>query len=364
MQEVQDPCLEQYLAPGLKSSVLDTTAQTGGFVHHTNHRLFPDELQRGYSRMDPMAKCKDSSFYNTDVWQPIAFNAVPFYTVLDDYIEEAGLTVRASSDEPSSPVPGDMTAMRKAIRRRYDGVLLALLRHKATGRVLCVGNTHLFYHPKFPEVKSMQAALMARATRQFIQSNGFALPSGAPSHKDTAPGAEVAEVILMGDLNSLPHRDTPGAFDLTQDEAEWKAQAQSDPMGCTSGAVTLWSTGKLDATHHEHPNQRGHNGLPALVCELGAMTSAAVAARGVEYPLTTRCYGMGGDTFEGTLDYIFVSSGLKVQGMLPMPYEMEGQLLQPADGCKAQRVAADFSKLPNRVWPSDHLAVVADVSFV
>jgi len=337
------------------------------FSHHTNHRLFPDELQRGYSRMAPLAKCKDSSFYDKLVWEPIASSTIPFYTVLDSFLEQEGLTVRADREAPAkdgTPVPGDATALRKALRARYDGVLLALLRHRETGRVLCVGNTHLYYHPKYPHLKSMQACLMARAARQFIQSNGFALPTGAPAQDGAAAGAEVAEVILMGDLNCLPHRDVPGPFDLTQDQVQWQAQMNTDPMGCTSGAITLWSTGHLSNTHHEHPNQRGCAGFPDLACEVGPLTSAAVASRGVEYPLTTRCFGMGGETFEGTLDYIFVSGGLRVEGMLPMPYEQEGCLLPPAPGHAAESVTEEFSKLPNRVWPSDHLAVVADISFI
>ena len=368
VQEVQDPCLATYLGPGLDSVDFDSSASESTYVHHTNHRLFPDELQRGFSRMAPLSKCKDSTFYARSEWSTIATATTPFYTVLDGFLEEHGLTVRAdgkgAAADGGSPAAGDATELRKALRKRYDGVLLALLRHNETGRVLCVGNTHLFYHPRFPHLKSMQACLMARAARQFVHAHGFALPKEAPQQAGAPTGAEVAEVMLMGDLNCLPHRDEPGPFDLTQDVAEWRHQAAADAYGCTSGTITLWSTGTLSGTHHEHPNQRGCAGLPDLHSDVGPLTSVTLAARGAELPLTTRCFGMGGETFEGTLDYIFVSSGLRVEGVLPMPYEQAGQLLPPPLGLRAQKVHPQFSKLPNKVWPSDHLAVVADLSFV
>ena len=163
---------------GIEGSLVDAA-----FMHHTNHRLFPDELQRGFSRMAPLSKCKDTSLYARSEWDTIATATTPFYTVLDGYLEEQGLIVRAdgkaaAAEQPPAP-PRDATALRHALRKRYDGVLLALLRHKETGRVLCVGNTHLYYHPRHPQLKSMQACLMARAARQFVHAHGFALPKEA-----------------------------------------------------------------------------------------------------------------------------------------------------------------------------------------
>jgi CCR4-NOT transcription complex subunit 6 len=40
-----------------------------------------------------------------------------------------------------------------AVRGRDDGVLLALLRDRVTRRQLLAGCTHLFWDPRFPDIK-------------------------------------------------------------------------------------------------------------------------------------------------------------------------------------------------------------------
>ena len=62
---------------------------------------------------------------------------------------------------------------------------------------LCVVNTHLFYHPRAPHIRSMQmAAILAEAE--------------AVMHSHAAPVPGRAALLLCGDLNSGLNQGTPG----------------------------------------------------------------------------------------------------------------------------------------------------------
>ena len=54
------------------------------------------------------------------------------------------------------------------------------------------------------------------------------------------------------------------------------------------------------------------------------------------------------DKFQGTLDYIFYSPTLQVKNLLPLP--------------SLEEVTAETA-LPNSVFPSDHLPIMAEFSF-
>lgn len=337
--------MKQYFTPGFSK---DMPAQ------HVNDRVFFQHRASG-DKANQMLKSKDATFYNTAVWEVLAKDMVPFDSMLDAWLLEARLFTDSrkllEAGAPEYADPGrNVSELYSAMRKRYDGVLMSLLRHRPSGRLLVFGQSHLYYNPVAPQVKAMQGFFMARAVADFARQQGCVVPGpdGAADTSDTT-GKPAAEVILAGDLNSLPHRPSPNpTFDLPQTQEEWDAAAASDPYAATSGVVTLWSSGRLPATHQEHPARRGAAGVPDLVSAVGPLTSATVAATGREAPFTTRTL-----TFEGTLDYIFISSGLEVRGTLPLPFDADG--LTP-DG-------SPFQAVPNTTWPSDHLAIGADIAF-
>lgn len=53
----------------------------------------------------------------------------------------------------SQVAPGQRGRFWDFVRQRDDGVLLALLRDSATRRTLLAGCTHLFWNPRYPDVK-------------------------------------------------------------------------------------------------------------------------------------------------------------------------------------------------------------------
>jgi CCR4-NOT transcription complex subunit 6 len=84
------------------------------------------------------------------------------------------------------------------------------------------------------------------------------------------------------------------------------------------------------------------------------LKSAYFAARGAEPPLTNKHKG-----FAGCLDYIWVSrENLRVVEVLAMPYECMGLRQVPH-----VPEAVPFPPIPNRDWPSDHLALAAKIQW-
>lgn len=79
---------------------------------------------------------------------------------------------------------------------------------------LCVLNTHLFYHPRAPHIRTMHiAALMAAADALLRDLPASAVPSAAPSDgkSDGAAAGIRPSVVFCGDLNSDLNEGIPGA---------------------------------------------------------------------------------------------------------------------------------------------------------
>jgi mRNA deadenylase 3'-5' endonuclease subunit Ccr4 len=216
--------------------------------------------------------------------------------------------------------------------------LLLLLEHRGTGKQFVAVSTHLHSSPAWPDVKAYQASMLCRGVVEALQ--GWGLDAG-----------ERAPVVVCADLNSQP-RDS-----LLHGGAE--------------GAYALVTAGTLPSTHPDHPATDKPALLPANgtdgsaeprrsrvptfgaraseVRTMGALTtfglrlrSAMADGEGKEPPLTTKTRD-----FEGTLDYIFVGGGMRVTDRMDLPYVKDG--------------AESFGKLPNAVYPSDHIALVAQL---
>ncbi|KAG2445827.1 hypothetical protein HXX76_000431 [Chlamydomonas incerta] len=240
-------------------------------------------------------------------------------------------------------------------KKRQEGAILALLRHRASKRQLLAACTHLFWNPAFPDVKTFQATVLCR------EMVGFLTQHVGPE----APGS--VPVVLGGDFNSLARKRVPDVFDpkLPRD-------------GQASGVYALLTRGSLPPSHPDHPGSRrrpgeGTNadfkGQPLTTSGL-QLASSYVIAHGTDPPLTTRT-----NNFAGCLDYIFISpQHFDVLRTLELPYEPgwedeEGRGESGGRG-KGAGGGADgtypdlrdpmdlpFPPIPNEVFPSDHLSL-------
>ncbi|GBF89682.1 hypothetical protein Rsub_02852 [Raphidocelis subcapitata] len=283
--------------------------------------------------------------------------------------------------------PGGAAAapLVRVVDRRDEGAVGALLRHRATGRRLLAASTHLFWDPNYPDVKLVHAAALCRGVAEFLDAQ-------------CGPGAAGrVPVVIGGDFNTLPGKWASDQYDRVP------------AGGClVSGAYQLLTRGSVGPDHPDHPIRRscageqraaaaagredggssgsgsgsssgsgGDEGSPSRRpgrhagrrrrrrCALGRhafdssglrLESMHVRALGAEPPLTTRTA-----TFDGTLDYLFLSAGdWEVAAVLSMPYAAGGG---PGGGARppSSVPVGAFGAAPNAVWPSDHLAVGAEL---
>jgi endonuclease/exonuclease/phosphatase family metal-dependent hydrolase len=232
------------------------------------------------------------------------------------------------------PQQGDL---RRTIMDNEGGALLALLRFVGTGAQVCCASTHLWHEPTRPDVRCVQAALLCKAVHQMAQRAG--------------PGTGV---VVCGDFNSEP-AGTLGN--------------EGGGGGGGGGVYELLSTGRLRTDHEDHPvTKHTTNGMPDLTCD--ALTSAyALSGRVSEPAMRPSSFRWlpiltGSATQEPTctmkdhrgarcLDYLWLGGAARLVRTLRMPYGGA----QSGDA----GAAASFPRIPNRQWPSDHLAIGAEI---
>lgn len=216
----------------------------------------------------------------------------------------------------------------RQVSEREDGGILALLQDGGDGMILA-GSVHLFWDPRFPDVKAGQAHILCAEVDEILRK--------------TVGESNDALILIGGDFNSLPYKTKSDAFDTL------RARADGTESPIVSGVYTLLSTGKLPTDHPDHPATRrgkrdeGHRVKEFTSCGLG-LRSAAAAAWEIDPPLTTKI-----PSFSGCLDYVWMSrNNWTVASALEMPYKFDEKKMSGGD---------DFPPIPNEDYPSDHLAM-------
>jgi mRNA deadenylase 3'-5' endonuclease subunit Ccr4 len=350
LQETQEHLMRGWLRDALP-----------GFVELFNPRLTAAESSgRVPAPRDPLLSCGDTLLAHPARLELLVREVVPFHAVLPQLAQTWSLPAgspapseaasagaaarlpdggprgaRAAAAAAADPWTSVGAGVLAATSRRYDGACLMLLRERSSGRLVCVANTHVYYHPARPDVKAVQALALAHAVAAFVARH--------------APAAAPVAVVLAGDFNSFARKPARDQWDVAS-ALEWLDPAARHDA---SGAYLLLTTGRLAATHNDHPARRGSPAVPALESPLGALGSAYLTRNGAEPPITTRTL-----TFEGTLDFLFHSHDLRVDAALPLPF----QTTRAAHG--GATAAPAFRPCPNELWPSDHIALGADFSFV
>lgn len=205
-------------------------------------------------------------------------------------------------EEKSVPIRN----LLKLLTELDDVAIICHLRHRSSESPVVVATTHLHYNPVNPHLKAMQANLLLDALSSHLQKWNLD-PTGT-------------QVVLAGDLNSLPKKTVPDEFDPVLPEG-----------GLVSGVYELITEGSLPETHLDHPSTREPSickGVPALSSSL-RLRSAMLVALGAEPLLTTKTAD-----FCGTLDYVFVNNPGAVLRVLDMPV-------------KTQQEARDFPPIPD-----------------
>ncbi|EER15873.1 protein angel, putative [Perkinsus marinus ATCC 50983] len=146
------------------------------------------ESKGGYRMVSAMinetVQAKDGCaiFCKADRFEPLVTTEFRMCHALDKYLH--------SLTQCQSGLGG---ALYRETREKLNLCVAALLRDRLTGCDLVAATTHLFWSPKFPDIKLLQAYLLSRQLEDFISDN-------TPGDPFVSPPA----VILGGDFNSTP----------------------------------------------------------------------------------------------------------------------------------------------------------------
>jgi 2',5'-phosphodiesterase len=236
-------------------------------------------------------------------------------------------------------------------------------------RPLCIANTHLFFHYAAPHIRTMHVYAIIKEACDFAAAAG-----GGDIELTSAAGGKYPALIFCGDLNSDLNDGIPGAIQLLAQgklpadywdwtfgvNFKWEKDEGGDGGAVNGGENTTKDSGNINNStvavagineggevqkmlhteiQHLKPSspRSPAEKVPGLDLEL---PFALAAADNLRSNVTNYVRG-----YEGLLDYVWYQPGrLEVERIIPVPSSSELG-----------------GYIPNKRYPSDHLAVIADL---
>ncbi|KAI5968666.1 hypothetical protein CANMA_002102 [Candida margitis] len=193
--------------------------------------------------------------------------------------------------------------IQRVIARNTVALILKLY-DKQTGRIYYISNTHLYWSPKYNDVKVLQTKILLNKLQHFKTENN-------------------ASIILLGDLNSNFDSNVINLLNgesidtISSPEFKYRRYGINNPLIDKNGIIT--NPFKLHNVYQQLPSS---NNL--------SFTS-----------FVTR--------FSDVLDHVFVSDDILVE-----------KLLGEVDPAYCNR--RDVDGFPNSQFPSDHIPLVVEIS--
>ncbi|GIL47193.1 hypothetical protein Vafri_4070 [Volvox africanus] len=290
--------------------------------------------------------------------------------------------------EPLLAASQELTAALQQVTTIAQATLLAPREGQdegGDGGCLCVVNTHLFFHPYAPHIRTMHTAAILEEAAAFLERCA-ADPALASKLRGRRP-----TVLFVGDLNSDLNDGIPGVIELLR-----RGKLPADYWDWVQGAAFKWGMGEEDAEAMAHgtaqiaaaiaANPKTTDAVAASgegavapataisVDSASASVSSLFAADGHAFdsaaaaphspiPVTgiditspfvlrsaddlTTPYTNYTSGYKALLDYVwYEDSALRVVSSVPIPTEAE---------------LGSF--IPSPAFPSDHLAVVYDMEW-
>merc|ERR1711871_457961 len=283
MQEVQADHFESFLYPQLSQQGYE-----GLYKKKTREAFGPK------GRIDGCAM-----FYKRNKFQLRVNNVIEF--------NEAALKM-SNEDRFANPIPMEGNNENSIQRLLRDNVaqicVLEMMGQYNVPIQICVSNVHIFWDPKFADVKLWQSHILVKELQNFIAQNDLPL-------------------ILMGDFNSEP---SSSVYEFMHN-----GQVPADHSDLAKDLIGILP--KVERLRHDL-----------------ALASAYDAVMGKE-PEFTNYTGH----YKGTLDYIWYSADrLAPTAALDIPSAAE---LEEDCGGK-------HGGMPHTKYPSDHFSMCCDFSFI
>ena len=233
---------------------------------------------------------------------------------------------------------------------------MVMLQSKETKQLFCVANLHLFWNPDRPDLKAAQTAAALDAVCKFYAELGYVFDrknntEGSNNMTTTVEGSlptvtdnnsvnkKLPVLLLCGDFNTMP-------------------SLEEDENGCRREApFELLAKGSLLSSHPEHPDtfyshvEMRQGEIPTSP-RLGSFSTGWKLRNAYElseFQSQQPLFTTKTDDFQGWIDHIWVSSGVKVEWVLSPPIR-SGDL-------EANRKNRIFPPIPNKKFPSDHLPI-------
>lgn len=276
-------------------------------------------------------------------------------TALSDFFENDDSCVELRKGLESAP------KFLQEVKRKHAIVLVTLLRSVyLPNSYLLVANTHLYYHPKGDGVRLVQMAVMLKYLRTRV--NKFTQFLG--------DGARIATVI-GGDLNTCPciaaYRYLVDGH-VSRDHEDWMVYKMQGVPQCRcyykyNCRRDVPEGGVMAADSEELPPHIRLKLSRDAACADSADSADTMPAEGpgdfcgLDLRHDFRFQNVTGTedctnytaTFKCVLDYIVIDSDhLMADRVIPLPSVGE---------------VSEFVALPSAYFPSDHLALVADLKW-
>jgi len=215
---------------------------------------------------------------------------------------------------------------------------LSVVRHKASGTLMVIANTHLFFHPGARHIRLLQAMCLVQQVHELREKHSIqgVLPRLLLcGDLNCTPDQAVVQYLLEGKVAS-EHPDWEHA-------AEFRWEREEEERSPDSAELEEPTPPQPESSAAQEAGSREGMGL-TLCSPLGALNDAYASE---PLPFTNFVNG-----FNGTLDYILTGPGLLSKKRLLGVSEKE---LRP-DG--------EQGGLPNELHPSDHVSIAVDLELV
>lgn len=189
---------------------------------------------------------------------------------------------------------------------------------------ICVVNTHLFFHGSAPHIRSIHVWSILQEVKKFM--------ADYTNEKSIA-------CIFCGDLNSDINDGIPGVLELLA-----SGSLPADHWDWKFGVDFKWERNEDENTvSHGSPPHLPHDATERVAGVTLETGLPLVPVDGLKSGVTNYVPG-----YQGLLDYMWYDAGhFSLKRLFPVP--------------SINDIGGGF--LPNKDFPSDHMAVVADLSF-
>ncbi len=217
----------------------------------------------------------------------------------------------------------------------FNSMAMTCIEIKSTNQVVIIANTHIYWNPVRPDIKSLQTLSVLNSLHKY--------------QKECTNCTNNVPIILCGDLNTTP-------------DIGYSTTTQSFLQ---SGPFELLSKGYLDVDHPQHPDKvytvLGRNISPRIGQLLSTLLPSDNATTDTnqkndvlvnsfylpEYYKYRPLFTTKTDDFQGWIDHIWVNKNVNIDMVLVPPITN--------DDLDANRKARAFNPIPDKHYPSDHL---------